>query len=89
MLCAFCPPTIMDDFYRIPEKSPTSSADKMYRACESKDQTHQEDYNFTFFQIVSKPLLSSGFRGSSVQGSVLTKAADLLRQNAVLLISRG
>ena len=39
MLCTFCPPTILSDFYRIPEKSPKSSADKMNRACESKDQT--------------------------------------------------
>ena len=39
MLCTFCPLTILDDFYRIPEKSPKSSADKMYRACESKDET--------------------------------------------------
>ena len=39
MLCAFCPPTILGDFYRIPEKLPKSSADKMYRACETKDQT--------------------------------------------------
>ena len=39
MLCTFCPPTILGNFYRIPEKSPKSSADKMYRAYESKDQT--------------------------------------------------
>ena len=39
MLCTFCPPTILGDFYRIPEKLPKSSADKMYRACETKDQT--------------------------------------------------
>ena len=39
MLCAFCPLTVLGDFYRILEKSPKSSADKMYRACESKDQT--------------------------------------------------
>ena len=38
MVCTFCPPTILGDFYRIPEKSPKSSADKMHRACESKDQ---------------------------------------------------
>ena len=38
MLCACCPPTILGDFYRIPEKPPKSSADKMQRACESKDQ---------------------------------------------------
>ena len=30
----FCPPTILGDFYRISEKSPKSSADKMHRACE-------------------------------------------------------
>ena len=29
----------MGDFYRVPEKSPKSSADKMDRACERKDQT--------------------------------------------------
>ena len=34
MLCIFCPLTILGDFYRIPEKSPISSADKLYRACE-------------------------------------------------------
>ena len=39
MLCTFCLPTILGDFYRIPEKSPKSLAGKMYRACESKDQT--------------------------------------------------
>ena len=44
MLCTFCPPTVLRDlksadFYRIPEKSPKSSADKMNRACEQKDQT--------------------------------------------------
>ena len=39
MLCTFWPPTILGDLYRIPEKLPKSSADKMYRACETKDQT--------------------------------------------------
>ena len=39
MLCTFCPPTTLGDFYIIPEKLPKSSADKMYRACETKDQT--------------------------------------------------
>ena len=39
MLCTSCPRKILSDFYRIPEKSPKSSADKMNRACESKDQT--------------------------------------------------
>ena len=39
MLCTFCPLTILGVLYRIPEKSPKLSADKMYRACESKDQT--------------------------------------------------
>ena len=45
MLCTFCPPTILGDLYRIPEKSPKSSADKMNRACErnqKKDQTLRE-----------------------------------------------
>ena len=39
MLCSFCPPPILGDFHRIPEKSPKSPADKMNRACEQKDQT--------------------------------------------------
>ena len=39
MLCTLCPPTILGDFYGVPEKSPKSSADKMHRAWESKDQT--------------------------------------------------
>ena len=39
MLCTSCPPTILGDVYRIPEKLPKSLADKMYRACETKDQT--------------------------------------------------
>ena len=39
MLCAFCPPTILGNFYRIPEKLPKSSADKRNRACETKDQS--------------------------------------------------
>ena len=39
VLYTFCPLTILGDFYRIPEKLPKSSADKMYRACETKDQT--------------------------------------------------
>ena len=39
MLCTFRPPTILGDFYRIPAKSPKSSVDKTYRACEPKDQT--------------------------------------------------
>ena len=39
MLCAFCTLTILGDAYRIQEKSPKSSADKMNRPCESKDQT--------------------------------------------------
>ena len=39
MLCTFCPLTILGDFYRIPEKSPKPSADKMNRACEQRDQT--------------------------------------------------
>ena len=39
MLCTFFPPTILGDFYRIPEKLPKSSADKIHRACELKDQT--------------------------------------------------
>ena len=38
MLCIYiyiyCPLTILGDFYRIPEKSPKTSADKMNRACE-------------------------------------------------------
>ena len=38
MLCTFCPLTILGDFLRIPEKSPKSSANRMHRACESKDQ---------------------------------------------------
>ena len=52
-LCIFCPPTILGDFYRAPEESPKSSADKMNRACESKDQTlekirtlHFPDFKF-------------------------------------------
>ena len=39
MLCTGCPPTILGGLYRIPEKSPKSSTDKMNRACELKDQT--------------------------------------------------
>ena len=39
MLCTFGPPTILNDFYRIPEKSPKLAMDKMDRACEQKDQT--------------------------------------------------
>ena len=30
MLCTFCPPTILGDVYRIPEKSPKSSVDTIY-----------------------------------------------------------
>ena len=39
MLCTFCPPTILGHFYRIPETFPKLSADKMYGACETNDQT--------------------------------------------------
>ena len=39
MLCTYRPPTILGDFDRIAEKSPKSSGDNLYRACESKDQT--------------------------------------------------
>ena len=34
MLCTFCLLTILGDFYRIPERSLKSSADKRNRACE-------------------------------------------------------
>ena len=39
MLCTFCLPTILGDFYRIPEKSPKSSVDKInsLRACEYRE----------------------------------------------------
>ena len=60
MLCAFCPPTILGDLYRIPEKSPKSSADKMNRACKGKDQTlkktrtlHSSDFAFLRKILVS------------------------------------
>ena len=39
MFSRFWPPTTLGDFYRIPEKLPKLSADKMYRARETKDQT--------------------------------------------------
>ena len=39
MLSTFCPPTILNDHNRNPEKLPKSSADKVDRACEQKDQT--------------------------------------------------
>ena len=32
MLGTFCPPTTLGDCYRVLEKSPKSSAEKMYRA---------------------------------------------------------
>ena len=51
MLCKFCPLTILGDLYRIPEKSPKSFADKMYRACESKDQTLKKIRSLHFPEI--------------------------------------
>ena len=58
------PATILGDFHRIPERSAKSSADKMYRACEQKDQilkkirtlhSSQKDYihNFLFSELIS------------------------------------
>ena len=52
MLRTFCPLTILGDFYRIPEKSPKSSADKMNRACESKDQTLEKMIELYIFQTI-------------------------------------
>ena len=34
MLCICCPPKILGDFYRVPEKSPELSVDNMNIACE-------------------------------------------------------
>ena len=34
VFCTFCQSTTHGDVYRIPDKSPKSSADKMYRTCE-------------------------------------------------------
>ena len=39
MLCSFCPPTIWATSLGFCRNRPESSADKMYRACEKKDQT--------------------------------------------------
>ena len=77
MLCTFCPPTILGDFYRIPEKLPELSADKMYRACETKDQTlkkirtlHFPENNLarqTIASINEKNLLKRAFRHARVR----------------------
>ena len=56
MLCTFCPPTILGDFYRIPEKSPKSSADKMYTPCESKDRTLKKIKTLHFPDDVTLPM---------------------------------
>ena len=39
MLCTFCPATIPGHFYRIPQKLPKSSVDKVHRPWEQKDLT--------------------------------------------------
>ena len=39
MLCTFCPPTILGNFYGNPEKLPKLSVDQMCRACDTQDQT--------------------------------------------------
>ena len=44
MLCTICLLTTLGNFYRIPEKSPKSSADKMNRAYEQNDQTLIRDF---------------------------------------------
>ena len=51
MLCTFCPLTIVGDFYRILENSPKSSADKMFGACELKDQTYEKTRTLHFSEI--------------------------------------
>ena len=55
------PPTIVGDFYRIPEKLPKSSADKLYRACETTDQTLKKirtlQCKFTFPEILGPKMV--------------------------------
>ena len=51
MLCIVCPPTILSDLRRIIEKSPKSSADKIHRACEQKDQNLKKIRTLHFFEF--------------------------------------
>ena len=79
MLCTFCPPTILGDFYRIPEKLPKSSADTMYRACKTKDQTLKK----------IRTLLGRGEKTPTPKiSALLRKRAVLLRANFVLTKER-
>ena len=58
MLCTFCPLTILGKFRRFletPENLPQSSADKMYRACELKDQTCKKTRTLHFSDKKSPP----------------------------------
>ena len=60
MLCTFCPLTILGDCWRIPENSPKSSADKMFRACELKDQTYKKTRTLHFSDKLSISRLERG-----------------------------
>ena len=66
MLCTFCPLTILSDFYRIPENSPKSSADNMFRACELKDQTYKKTRTLQFSEELSPRFESQAFIGDQI-----------------------
>ena len=51
MLCTFCPPTILGDFYRFPEKSPRIVGGQNVQSMRVKRSDPQKDWNFTFSRI--------------------------------------
>ena len=70
MLYTICPPMILGDFYRIPEKSPKWWADKMHRACESKNQT------LKIIRTLHSPDMQETHRWPFSFGTVLRKRLD-------------
>ena len=73
MLCTFCPPTILGDFYRISEKSPKLSADKtsLWTAHASQKIRPSKRLDLYIFQI------RLFFFGEAILSSALAVAASV------------
>ena len=69
MLCTFCLPTILGGFYRIPEKLPKSTADKMYRACETKDQTLKKTRTLHFQDLLVSGKMQAQKKARKILGT--------------------
>ena len=67
MLCTFCPPTIWANSLEFSRNHLKLSADKMYRACELKDQTYKKTRTLHFSE---KQLLQGPLNGGVSNGGV-------------------